>query len=93
MTIVEAGLSSQLAAQVDVGDDALIAEMRSDIAVRAGKVGQCLPPGRWVGSQAGIGDVGWNRIAGKEPDPDSSISQLRCIYLHIYAVSHVALGY
>lgn len=81
LLIVEAGLPSQLPAQVDIGDDALVAEMRRNVAVRAGKVGQRLSPGGRVGRRVGVGDVGGNRVAGEEPDPDPSISQLRRIDL------------
>lgn len=86
LLIVEADLPSQLPAQIDIGDDALVAEMRRNVTVSAGKVGQRFSPGRRVGRRVGVGDVGGNRVAREEPDPDPGISQLRRINLQDMSV-------
>lgn len=78
---VELRLAGELTAQIDIGNDALVAEMRLDIAIGAWEVGQGGYPGRWIRAGIRVGDIAWDGRAWEEPDTDSFLSQLRRIYL------------
>lgn len=58
-----------LAAQVDVDDDALVAEVRADVAVGVGEVGGGLAPGAGVGGLRG--HVGGDFVAPEGPQADA----------------------
>jgi hypothetical protein len=57
---VELGLSAELTTQVDINDDTLVTEMRGDIAISVGEVGQGSSPGGRVWTAVGIGDIVWD---------------------------------
>lgn len=45
--------------------------MRRDVAVRVGEVGECFPPGGWIGRAARVGDVAGDGVAGEHPYADA----------------------
>lgn len=55
---VELIRASPVTAQVDVGDNALVFEMRPDVAICVGEIRKCCAPSGWVG--ASRGDIRWD---------------------------------
>lgn len=70
---IECLVTTELSAEIDVGNYTLIFEVRGYIAVSIGKVSQCSPPCWWVWSAARVRNVVGNRIAWEEPSSDSGI--------------------
>lgn len=69
--------ASPLSADIDIGDDALISEVRRDIAISAREVRQCFAPrSRIWRSRCHIRRY---RASWKEPCSDTSVTKLCCI--------------
>lgn len=70
-----------LAADVDIGHNALVLEVRRDIAVRARKIAGGLAPFRGIRATRVRGDVGRDFVAREHPHADSSVAELHRVDL------------
>lgn len=80
----------QLATEVDVGDDGVVAEVRANVAVRVGEVGGGGAPGGRVGLLGG--DVAGDGVAGKLPHAHALVAPLEGHDAAAVAVEGVAKG-
>jgi hypothetical protein len=79
-------LGAHLAAQINVDDDTLVAKVRWDVTVRAGKVSQSRPPRGRVRPALRIRDVIWNGVARENPDSDPCFSEFGRVHLELVSV-------
>lgn len=78
---IELSLCPQLATEIDVDHDALVLEMRRDVAFCVGEIGERGSPRRWIWDVVGIRHIGWDITAGKEPSSDTCISEFQSVDL------------
>lgn len=88
-------VSRPIAAQVNIGNNALVLEVRPNVTMRAGEVGQSLTPRAGVRRDGGVAhivrDIGRDVAPWEEPHPDAGISQLHCVNTAAFGVKSLAV--
>jgi len=85
--------TSPSTAQIDIGNDTLVSEVRRDITIRAREIRQCFAPSTRVRRAVGaVHEVGRDVAATEEPDSDTGITQLHGIDTAAIGVQCRAVG-